>query len=133
MKLIEWTDELSCGHDDFDDDHKHLFKLYNNLCEAFANDQDEDTDDLLEKLLSYASWHFSHEERVMQEYEYPDYFMHKTIHDDLNKESQELYNQFLDGDKGMPEKLLLFLRGWLLDHILDVDKKFSSFLAELEG
>ncbi len=130
MSTLEWSDELACGYEDFDNDHKHLLGLYNKLCVSLGKIDDDQIADMLEELISYTGWHFRHEERIMQEYEYPDYFEHKQVHDTLVSQAKDLYEQFMDGVEGIPEQLLPFLKNWLVEHIMGLDKKNGQFLSE---
>lgn len=134
MAKLEWSDELSCSFEEFDTDHKRLIELYNNFHQSVDEGQDSDAvGDIFEELLSYTNWHFRHEERVMQEYEYEGYFEHKKIHEDLVAQATELYEKFLAGDVGVPGQLLPFLEKWLVEHILGTDKETGAYLAAQAG
>ncbi|XPV75043.1 MAG: bacteriohemerythrin [Desulfovibrio sp.] len=130
MALIEWSSQLSVGFEEMDDDHKKLVGIVNTLNDAVADGcSDEDIEDILEELLSYTNWHFRHEERLMQEFEYPEYDAHKEEHSDLVQQASELFKKFQNGDKSVPELLLPFLKEWLANHILGTDMKTGNFLA----
>lgn len=130
MALIEWSDALSVGFKEMDEDHKRLVGMVNNLENTVTTGQDRDAImDILEELLDYTGWHFRHEERLMQEFEYPAMFEHKREHEDLVEKASGLYEQFQGGDTGVPDLLLPFLKEWLTNHILGTDMKTGQFLA----
>lgn len=132
MSLIEWSDALSVGFEEMDEDHKKLVGIVNVLNDAVVGDNEREVvTDALEELLDYTSWHFRHEERLMQQYEYPEMFEHKQEHEKLVGQAVELFEQYQAGDDSVPEALLAFLKGWLTTHILGTDKKTGEFLAEV--
>lgn len=131
MAYIDWSDALSVGFTEVDNDHKKLVGIVNQIHEALGSEPDPDTlADLLEELLSYTSWHFRHEERLMQECSYEELFDHKKEHQDLVEKATGLYETFLGGDETVPGKLLPFLKEWLARHITVTDKRMGEFLAE---
>jgi hemerythrin len=88
---------------------------------------------IFDELLSYTSWHFHHEERLMQTYVYPGMFEHKDEHESLLKQAADLSNDFQNGDHSVPANSLPFLKTWLADHIMGTDKKMGEYLAENAG
>ncbi|MFC1887075.1 bacteriohemerythrin [Thermodesulfobacteriota bacterium] len=131
MALIDWSEALSVGFEEVDDDHKKLVDMINNIHNAVSQIRDKDKlADTLEDLLGYTSWHFRHEERLMQNYGYPELFNHKLKHEELAQQATELYERFLGGDDGVPAMLLPFLKDWLTDHITGTDKKMGQYLAD---
>lgn len=134
MAFLEWSEDLSVGFAQIDDDHKKLITLVNDLADALAEGHaSEAVEDVLENLLDYTAWHFRHEERLMQTYGYPGYLAHKTQHEELAQAAGDLHAKFLDGDPGVAEELLPFLKEWLTGHILGTDKETGRFLAEAAG
>ena len=131
MAFIDWSVALSIGFEEVDDDHKKLVGMVNKIHDTVGQDPDKDAvADLLEELINYTSWHFRHEERLMQNYGDPEMFNHKKEHQDLEKQATELYEKFLGGDDGVPAMLLPFLKDWLTKHILETDMKMGQFLAK---
>ena len=131
MAYIDWNDILSVGFDEVDADHKKLIGMVNQIHETITQSRDQDQlADALEELISYTSWHFRHEERLMQNYGDPELLNHKQEHADLEQQATELYQKLLDGDNGVPAKLLPFLKAWLTNHITGTDKNMGRFLAQ---
>ncbi len=130
MSFIEWNDALSVGLVEMDDDHKKLVGIVNTLNDVVTSEQSMDAvSDVLDELISYTQWHFRHEERLMQQFEYPDYFDHKQEHEKLVNQAVTLAGFFDDGDHSVPQKLLLFLKDWLEIHIQETDSKTGQYLA----
>lgn len=132
MSLIEWSDALSVGFDEIDEDHKKLVNIVNRLNTTVVDGEKQvEIEDILEELLEYTGWHFRHEERLMQESEYPGFLEHKKIHEDLVKQAVELFEKYQNGDDAVPGILMPFLKDWLAEHILGEDKKTGEYLAAL--
>ena len=128
MAYIDWNDILSVGFDEVDADHKKLIGMVNQIHETITQSRDQDQlADALEELISYTSWHFRHEERLMQNSGYPDMYSHQGEHRDLANRATELYEKFLDGDESVPDRLLPFLKDWLTQHITGTVGTWAAF------
>ena len=64
----------------------------------------------------------------MRKHGYPEYEAHKTIHQALTREVREFQRKFQSGEPDMTDELMDFLKKWLVDHIMVIDKKYSTFL-----
>jgi len=129
MVLVEWSDTLSVGLEEIDADHKKLIGIVNDLHDAATSGESPDViGQILEDLLSYTAWHFRHEERLMQTYGDPGFGDHKAVHEELIAATEGIYQQHLDGALDPVNQLLPFLKEWLTNHILEVDKKTGAFL-----
>jgi hemerythrin-like metal-binding protein len=130
MQLIEWTDRYSVGNEVFDNEHKKLFAIINELNDTFEHGGGRvAAEKALDELLDYTDRHFGHEEALFADY--PDKAAHLIAH-------QELRAQVLDYRAAMAQKggmemvmeLVAFLQFWLLQHIISVDKRFCRWLSE---
>lgn len=134
MALLEWSEALSVGFEEIDDDHKKLIGIVNELNDAVAGGRAANVvGEVLEDLISYTAWHFRHEERLMQTYGYPEYLAHKTEHEDLVDAATGLQAKFVNGEPDVASTLLPFLKDWLTNHILGTDRKTGQFLAAEAG
>ncbi|MBT6096140.1 MAG: hemerythrin family protein [Rhodospirillaceae bacterium] len=130
MTVLEWSSQLSVGFDEIDNDHQKLVGILNSLSDAVETRQDVAAiGTVLDELLSYTSWHFRHEERLMQTYGDPELFNHKQEHEDLLEQAAALKTRFEAGDAAVPAEMLPFLKDWLTHHILETDMKTGQFLA----
>ena len=131
MSVIRWKDCYSTGISQFDEEHKQLVALINELYEAIRADRDHvDLHHILEELLGYTGQHFKHEEALMEKLEYPGFPEHREAHKALSNKIQEMRNHMEDGDTEMPLALYAFLRDWLLKHVVGVDQKYGDFFRE---
>ena len=130
MKDIVWSDVLSIGVDEIDEDHRRLVDIFNVLNHAVAEgDSREYLTAILEELINCTIWHFSHEERLMLKYGYEGLEEHKTEHQELIDSVKALQQKVLQMDRPMAEEEINFLERWLTGHILSTDMQLGSFLS----
>ena len=122
-------DQLRVGFGEIDGDHAKLFELIENFEESIrAQDHDEMALNLKE-LFGYTIWHFSHEEQLMRDTEYPLFEQHLQEHEALKTTVTEIKQKFEDGDDQILAGVPDILRDWVVSHIQRVDKLLGRFLA----
>ncbi|HYG88651.1 MAG TPA: bacteriohemerythrin [Azospirillum sp.] len=127
---LAWQDGFGVGHAGIDADHRRLFELFNELVAAVhANRADSEIGIVLAELLDYTDRHFDREERLMREHAYPDFAVHKIVHDTFVRQIHDV-NNALDAGGEQGAYVLGFLGKWLSGHILAVDRKLGAFLRE---
>ena len=132
MKKLVWDKVLSVGNDEIDEDHRKLVDLFNMLHHAvIAGDAPDYLAAVLEELINFTAWHFSHEERLMLKYGYEGLAEHRADHQELINSVKELQQQILQSGKLVADEELTFLEHWLTEHILTDDMKLGSYLAEV--
>lgn len=128
MLHIEWRDEYRIDGGTIDDEHRTLLDMANRAFDLL----DPHTEltkliDLVQALVRYIDTHFSHEEALMMEANYPDLVTHMQRH---RKISQQL-TAAVRGQKDI-EKFAQYLQhimlDWVVQHILTEDLKFGRFL-----
>lgn len=133
---ILWNDSFLTGIERIDEQHK---VLVNTLNEANARLSGVITRDLLEQitrdLLSYAIYHFETEESLMQKYDYAglsaaDEAKHREEHRSFSQQVVSLREGLRDDHLVTREALLSFLNQWLVNHILNTDKRLGTFLTQ---
>lgn len=129
--MIEWSDALSVGVPEIDDQHCAFVGLVNRLTSALGR-SDPDRADLREVLAdvaTYAEVHFSEEERCMLLAGYPLQAEHAAKHHAATAKIKSLMIKDAD-DMDMYRFLCAFLRGWLVRHIMGDDKAFGEWLQQ---
>jgi len=128
METIQWSDDLSVGIKQFDDEHKELIKFINRLNEALVlKSTGKDVEEILDGLIRYTVIHFGHEEDLMKKHIYPDYPTHKKEHVSLTSQVLEFYERFRAGKVKFSLALMIFLRDWVMNHIKTSDMKYGTF------
>ncbi|TQV89893.1 bacteriohemerythrin [Aliikangiella coralliicola] len=126
--LVTWSDELSVGIQEIDEQHKVLVNLLNQLYNAIVHQHgNEDAKEILGRLLEYTRVHFAVEESLMRILGYPDYDEHKKHHELLLNEVKMLGEKVMNGKKAIGFELLHFLKKWLTKHIMEEDKLYTPF------
>jgi hemerythrin len=130
MEYIKWTEDLSVGVNLFDDEHKRLFELVNNLNQLIVvGDKTAALEKALSGLIDYTKYHFKNEEGVMKKHGYPVFEKHKAEHDKLTAKVEEFHTRLNDGKVNFSLELIKFLNDWLVNHIQGTDKEYKSFFA----
>ncbi|MCC6347897.1 MAG: hemerythrin family protein, partial [Nitrospirales bacterium] len=83
---------------------------------------------ILNELADYAVRHFTVEEDLFQKYGYPEEAVHKEAHAALVRRVVELKKDFESGRASINTDVMNFLKDWLINHILRIDKRYSSFM-----
>jgi len=129
MAFINWNDSLKVNVDSIDSQHQKLIDIVNTLFDAMSDGKgNEVLNDVFNDLLNYTVEHFSHEEQLMGQYNYPKAEFHKVEHSDLTRQAKELYEKFKSGQATISVPTLNFLRSWLNNHILSSDRQFGDYL-----
>ncbi|PIQ97844.1 MAG: hypothetical protein COV67_02055 [Nitrospinae bacterium CG11_big_fil_rev_8_21_14_0_20_56_8] len=127
-EFIRFDQSYATGMDEFDRQHKILFHIINKLYRAkHQNKGKEVIDSILTGLVDYTVTHFSCEERLFREHGYPEMDDHLSRHKKLVSQVQDFVAQYKGGKSQVDDKLLIFLKDWLNNHIKIVDKAYGPF------
>ena len=130
MALVAWEARFSVGHDEIDRQHKRLFQMANELHDSMMKGEANSVlGDLLQNLISYTRFHFTHEERVMAAANYPGFAAHRAEHEALTRQVTQICDEFRAGRMALSLKVLAFLKEWLQHHILESDKAYSAHVS----
>ncbi len=120
-----WKEIYSLNNEQLDDEHKNLFKIAE---EAFAvvepELKHEKIKTVLNKLYEYMKTHFSHEEEYMQEINYPQFEIHKDIHNNIVNTINDFIKELptLSADS-FEKELARLIDTTIINHIIQEDKK----------
>jgi methyl-accepting chemotaxis protein/hemerythrin len=127
--FMQWSSDYETGINKFDEQHKMLFDLINQLYVAMKNKQGKDTmGRILNELANYTDFHFKSEEEAFDKFGYPATAEHKIIHEKLVKQVIDFIDNFQSGSVMVDFNLLNFLQDWLNNHIKVEDKNYGKFL-----
>lgn len=129
--FVEWSDAFSVGVEEIDDQHKQLVHMINELHEGIDGGWGaEAKEKVFVELAEYARVHFATEESLMSISNYPGSKGHKGQHHGLNEIVKEHISQYAQGSANISNyDLLLFLKKWLINHIMEEDKKLGTHLV----
>jgi hemerythrin-like metal-binding protein len=127
MAFLNWTSEYDLGVEAMDRQHRHLVELINQLHTAMKNGAPRsEIYAVFEGLATYTQTHFAAEEGYMRQLGYPDVAAHQRLHRELVARLGELWRDFQTGRMTVSLELSRFLKGWLLNHILENDRKYAA-------
>ena len=131
MSFMEYPETMKLGNKLMDQEHEVLISCINLLEEAVAENSTPSTiEEVLKGLIDYTKTHFFVEEELMRAYDYPDAETHKKEHDSFKKKIDMLAQRFEQGGELIEDKLLDYLKGWLIEHILRTDAHLAKYLGE---
>ncbi len=128
---LEWTDELSIGVPEMDEQHRKLVDLLNRFYDAVEKgERAEAVTTLLQGAKDYTNFHFNSEERFMEEIGYPELEAHRKAHQNLVSEVNLAEEKYKQGDEKAVRGLASFLLSWIYTHIAKTDRKYAEFYRE---
>jgi len=127
MPKIKWTDELSVKISAFDNEHKKLIDIFNNLCDVMSQGKSKQMlSDILVDLSNYTKTHFLHEEEAMKKHGYSGVAAHKKAHDEFISRLNEVQSQYASGNVRLGIPIFNFLAAWIENHIQKIDRNYSE-------
>ncbi len=128
---IEWEDNYSVGLNSIDLQHKKLISLINQLQTAVDFSTGEEFErDALNAVLDYTKTHFTHEEGLLEQYNYPELEAHKIEHGQMIKHIENTIAEYEKDPDTSINNALDFLKNWLINHINGTDKQYSNYMLE---
>lgn len=130
--MVRWTENLSVGVVEIDNQHKELFERVDQLVQAMSEGKGKaEIDATISFLEKYVVTHFTAEERLMARSSYPDYEEHAAQH-------QAFVEAFdaLKGSIGAASGSLTVIQlhrsvvDWLITHIGRSDKALGAFITD---
>jgi len=126
---FHWTEAYSVHIAVLDEQHQKLFDAVNELDQALRRGEGNSAiDPILKKLVEYSVVHFTAEEALMKEHDFPGLPTHKTQHQLFRQKLAVYVEDHKTGKAGVPVSLLFFLQDWLKKHVLKTDKQYSAYL-----
>ncbi|AEM59423.1 long-chain fatty acid--CoA ligase (plasmid) [Haloarcula hispanica N601] len=134
-EFAEWDEErYSTNIERFDEQHKRLFGLLNDLHTAMnEGHSEEEVGDILRELERYTEYHFGDEEEFMQNCGYAMdcsdcFYNHREMHEEFAGKVQELREKHENGEYVTME-VLTVARDWLDAHIAagDEDQNYADY------
>jgi hemerythrin len=135
LELIPWDKKYALGVEIIDNQHKRLFALTNELYEKCRLGESAVHDQFIKTLHSmvdYVVMHFSTEEKIMVQIQYPRIAEQKEQHGGFTRKILEESQKFESGKHGVPLDLVHFLRDWIISHIAVFDKVLADYIHYLK-
>lgn len=131
--FFEWSDAMSVGIAEIDEQHKVLIDILNRLFLAVVKrESHEITIEILDTLVDYTKTHFGLEERLLHDakYDAAAFAAHRQEHRAFVEKISSAANKHLVEGKSVSFEIINFLKHWLQDHILVTDKQYATALQD---
>jgi hemerythrin-like metal-binding protein len=131
LLTIEWKDDLAFGIRELDDEHLLLIAQINSLTSSIGSGAEAGKlQDMMKAILADSWRHFSHEEAMLTEAEYPCRIGHKLLHEQLTSELEYVMRDCRKSNDTKPWlDYGLLVRQLFLEHIRLETKKYKEFCA----
>lgn len=127
---VRWEDSLSVGIDVIDEHHRYLFDLANDLFEVVSNKRGaREVARVLKALDQYVQVHFRAEERMMDHYGYRALQHQQHQHGQFEERLREFYNELHSNPLTAQFEVLVYLRSWLVKHIVHEDAHLRELVT----
>lgn len=123
----EFTEKYLTGIDLIDSEHKILFEIMDDARKVinaeFLHDKYDEIVAIINQLRDYTKKHFRDEEEYMESINYKGLATQKLAHEAfIDKLSEINMDEVDDNQQEYLEDLMKYLVGWLINHILKMDK-----------
>jgi len=129
--LIKWNSTYELGIKEVDEQHMKLVDIINDFYNAFATAQaHEKIGGIIDELVNYTVFHFTSEEEIFSNSNYPDTEKHKEKHKEFVDEMKRYHQEVKDGNMTTTYDLMTFLRDWLIKHIMGTDRTYLPYVKD---
>ena len=134
LKPAEFSPELALGIPELDEQHEALLGMLGRIGavspDMYSQLDDGETDevlDIMNDVRDLAMQHFSFEENLMDEADYPGLDDQQDAHERFLDDITRLEAELMNGTSVPPVKIHGFLADWFADHIREMDFPFAEF------
>lgn len=133
--MFKWRETFEVNIKEIDKQHQELFRLGTELYLLISTkgetDQYDEIMKVINNLADYTVEHFSYEEGLMKDNDYPRFPEHKIQHDNFVKMISSIKSDDVDmNQKKIGMDLIVFIANWIEKHILVIDMKYKEYLNE---
>lgn len=128
--FLQWDESMSVGIPAIDEEHKHFIGLINTLNKSILGRHSPAIIRAhVKAIVDDAREHFSHEEALFKEWNYPDSHRHAKLHAESIEALQNLSGRFLFDDATEYELIDagLKIKHALVEHLLTEDMQYRDF------
>jgi hemerythrin len=134
MAFIKWSPEYEFDIPEIDEQHKHFVELLNRFYEGLV---DQNTKDqlliLLNESIDYTHYHFSQEEKMMQDIGYAALIEQKKLHLEIENKIEKFKEFFLLNKPVLSMEVINEIKSWFIYHIQIEDKKYIELYKRVKS
>ncbi|MFW5837656.1 MAG: bacteriohemerythrin [Desulfovibrionaceae bacterium] len=135
MSIVQWDGSQALGVDIIDKQHKHLYEVINSLHNKLHAPHADKSSlvTTVDSMRQYVRFHFTTEEELLKRYGWPNLEEHKQLHREFALKADELLIKAETDLNRALREALVFLVGWLVNHIEGQDQMYGPFLRDKMG
>lgn len=130
--MISWTENLSVGIKEIDNQHKKFLELVNKLHTAVKEKSREVEGKIIDGLIEYAFYHFTLEERYLDRSNYPHTEQHKKEHEEFVDKIIMMKKNHEKNKLSVTVEMINFMNNWWINHVWNSDKKYEPYLVGVD-
>ena len=125
---MHWNPSYETGNITVDNEHKEIFALVQKVLDVGFTNRKEKIDTAINFLADYTVKHFSHEENLMNQSQYPGSAQHKEEHKAFVQSVVALKERIMrEGDSmQLGVEINETVVNWLITHVLGSDKDLAD-------
>ncbi len=134
--FTDWRDEMACGNEEIDAQHRDLLRKVNDLLTACRYRRgEEEIARLLWFLKRYVRRHFRDEEKLQLASGYPGYPDHKLQHDAFGRVVRQLEESYRQcgANTVLIVRSVQTMCSWLHEHFERYDRELVEYLRTAAG
>jgi hemerythrin-like metal-binding protein len=131
MAFFTWKKEYSVGNSEIDSQHQSLIAMINKLYDAMSIGKgNTEVNNIVKEMVDYSKFHFAAEEKLMKEHHYTGFNDHIKEHEAFITKAHGFEKEIAEGTFHMSIEVSVFLKEWLTNHILVIDKAYSPMFQK---
>jgi hemerythrin len=128
-ELFSWSEQYETDIPSVDRQHQQLVEIIKRIEQIVrAGKGKVPVGKALEDLIAYTQAHFAAEEKVLDFCGFPDFPAHHGEHERLSFALLVFHQKLTSSELPSSIDVIAFLKDWIGQHILNLDKKYVPFL-----
>ena len=129
IEKIDWDPKYSVDVEEIDIHQKKMFELFNQLIDTRKSEIDcKACINIISDINEYGKLYFNTEEKYLRKKGYPDLPAHSRAHRQFIRNAINLRRGISEDIANLTDDVILELRDWLINHILNLDTNYIPFL-----
>jgi hemerythrin-like metal-binding protein len=122
VSAFVWDENMTIGHALLDRDHRILLNLLSQISSPDTFEDPISSKFMLDELTNYTHYHFSREEKLMEEWSYPEVEAHRAMHEEFRTRIAAIQSSYEKQESGIRDRVVSELAVWLKEHIMGTDR-----------
>jgi len=130
-ELFKFTDSYSVYVASRDNEHKGIFNFINKIHSSIKEGRSQrELSEIFKKMADFTADHFAKEEEMMRSKGFPELDAQLAAHKKLLEKVSAIAAKLKSSEEVNMIETLVFLKEWLQNHILKMDKKYGEFFKQ---